>query len=278
MRGIDRALIPSGHLFLWVDKFHLCQGVRPWFDGTSLDIVDLVTWDKGTFGMGYRTRRRAEYCVVLQKQPRKAKGVWKIHNIPDVLQERVSQRDHPHTKPIDLQGELMAAVSHEGDFVIDPAAGSFSVLLSAQNRRRHLPWLRPERLTLWLSFVTLGPRIHRAPTSGCSETQSWASLPVNSVRRHILRVGTGSAYFTRVPNIDDLDAFLKQEIMPDGVSLARKPQIKRSAILDFAGSEPDFMVFKRRRGIQTCHIVELKDGHVFDTKRRVQSAKPCTGS
>ena len=36
MRGIDRALMPSGHLFLWVDKFHLCQGVRPWLNGTSL--------------------------------------------------------------------------------------------------------------------------------------------------------------------------------------------------------------------------------------------------
>ncbi len=136
VRGIDRALVPSGHLFLWVDKFHLCQGVRPWFDGTSLDIVDLVTWNKGTFGMGYRTRRRAEYCVVLQKQPRRAKGVWKVHNIPDVVEERVSQRDHPHAKPIDLQGELMAAVSHEGDYVIDPAAGSFSVLQAALNRRR----------------------------------------------------------------------------------------------------------------------------------------------
>ena len=136
VRGIDRVLIPSGHLFLWVDKFHLCQGVRSWFDGTSLDIVDLVTWDKGTFGMGYRTRRRAEYCVVLQKQPRRAKGVWKIHNITDVIQEQVSQRDHPHTKPVDLQGELMAAVSHEGDFVIDPAAGSFSVLQAARNRGR----------------------------------------------------------------------------------------------------------------------------------------------
>ena len=136
VRGIDRVLIPSGHLFLWVDKFHLCQGVRPWFDGTSLDIVDLVTWDKGTFGMGYRTRRRAEYCVVLQKRPRKAKGVWKTHNIPDVVRERASQRDHPHAKPVDLQGELMAAVSHEGDFVIDPAAGSFSVLQAARNRRR----------------------------------------------------------------------------------------------------------------------------------------------
>ena len=74
VRGIDRALIPSGHLFLWVDKFHLCQGVRPWLDGTSLDIVDLMTWDKGTFGMGYRTRRRAEYCVILQKRPAQREG------------------------------------------------------------------------------------------------------------------------------------------------------------------------------------------------------------
>ncbi len=145
VRGIDRALIESGHLFLWVDKFHLCQGVRHWFDGTSLDIVDLVTWDKGTLGMGYRTRRRAEYCVVLQKQPRKAKGVWTVHNIPDVISEdipevvpeRVSRREHPHAKPIDLQAELLAAVSHEGDFVIDPAAGSFSVLHAAQKRRRN---------------------------------------------------------------------------------------------------------------------------------------------
>ncbi|WP_419737677.1 DNA methyltransferase [Ruegeria sp.] len=136
IRGIDRTLIPSGHLFLWVDKFHLCQGIHPWLDGTRLDIVDLLTWNKGTFGMGYRTRRRGEYCIVLQKQPRKAKGVWKIHNIPDVIQEQVSQRDHPHSKPIDIQGQLMAAVSHEGDFVIDPAAGSFSVLQAARNHGR----------------------------------------------------------------------------------------------------------------------------------------------
>ena len=55
--------------------------------------------------------------------------------------------------------------------------------------------------------------------------------------------------------------------MPEGMWLARKRQIKQSATLDFAGSEPDFMVFKRRGGVQTCHIIELKDGHVFDTKK-----------
>lgn len=71
----------------------------------------------------------------------------------------------------------------------------------------------------------------------------------------------------QVRNIPDLDWFLGREIMPEGLLLARKRQIKRSATLDFAGSEPDFMVFKRRGGVQTCHIVELKDGHVFDTKK-----------
>ena len=136
IRGINRTLIPSGHLFLWVDKFHLCQGVQDWFDGTGLDIVDLLTWDKGTFGMGYRTRRRAEYCIILQKHPRRAKGVWKIHSIPDVVREKASQREHPHSKPVELQGDLIAAVSHEGDFVIDPAAGSFSVLEAASKRSR----------------------------------------------------------------------------------------------------------------------------------------------
>ncbi len=55
--------------------------------------------------------------------------------------------------------------------------------------------------------------------------------------------------------------------MPEGMWLARKRKIKQSATLDFAGSEPDFMVFKRRGGVQTCHIIELKDGHVFDTKK-----------
>ena len=136
IRRIARALTPSGHLFLWVDKFHLCQGIREWRDGTGLDIVDMLTWDKGTFGMGYRTRRRAEHCIILQKPPRKAKGVWKVHNIPDLVHEQVSQREHPHAKPIDLQGDLMAAVSDEGDYVIDPAAGSFSVLAAAKKRRR----------------------------------------------------------------------------------------------------------------------------------------------
>lgn len=136
IRGIDCALRASGHLFLWVDKFHLCEGIHPWLICTRFEIVDLMTWDKGTFGMGYRTRRRGEYCVILQKLPKRAKGVWKFHNIPDVVQEKVSAHAHPHAKPVGLQGALLSAVSDEGDLVIDPAAGSFSVMEAALNHNR----------------------------------------------------------------------------------------------------------------------------------------------
>ena len=144
VKGIDRALMPSGHLFLWMDKFHLCQGFRHWLDGTALDVVDLINWNKGRMGMGYRSRRVTEYCVVLQKQPLRAKGVWKTHNIPDTCEEipdtwkeRADTSEHPHGKPIDLQGELIAAVTHSGDYVIDPAAGSFSVMEAARRRGRN---------------------------------------------------------------------------------------------------------------------------------------------
>ncbi|MBC6415134.1 MAG: site-specific DNA-methyltransferase [Bdellovibrionales bacterium] len=134
---IEKALIPSGHLFLWIDKFHLCSGFHEWFKSTQLDIVDMITWDKGKIGMGYRSRRRSEYMIVLQKQPRKAKGVWKIHNIPDVWLEKIIKKNHTHQKPIELQANLLSAVSNEGDIVIDPASGSFSVLEACKLRGRN---------------------------------------------------------------------------------------------------------------------------------------------
>lgn len=134
---IQEVLLPSGHLFLWIDKFHLCEGVRHWFEGTRLDMVDLIVWDKKRFGMGYRSRRVSEFLLVLQKRPRKAKGVWKVHNIPDVYSESTTKNGHTHRKPHDLQAQLISAVSNEGDVILDPAAGSFSVMESALSVGRH---------------------------------------------------------------------------------------------------------------------------------------------
>jgi len=71
----------------------------------------------------------------------------------------------------------------------------------------------------------------------------------------------------KVNLIPNLDEFLKQEIMKDGVQVADKRKVKKCDKLDFSGSEPDFLIFKRRNGKQECHLVELKDGDSFDTKK-----------
>ena len=129
IKEIDRVLKKSGHLFLWVDKFHLCQGVLEWTAGTELNLVDMIVWDKGKIGMGYRTRRKSEYLVIFQKSPVRAKGCWSDHSIPDIWVEK-TDKIHPHSKPIELQKRLIAATTVKGDTVLDPAAGGFSVLLA----------------------------------------------------------------------------------------------------------------------------------------------------
>lgn len=131
IKEIYRVIESSSYLMLWIDKFHLCEGVGAWIDGLELKIVDLITWDKGKMGMGYRTRKQSEYLLILQKSPCKAKGTWYAHNIRDVWSEKIPtdvQKLHPHAKPKGLQKALIESCTHKGELVLDPASGSFSVL------------------------------------------------------------------------------------------------------------------------------------------------------
>ena len=135
LKEICRTLAPSGHLFLWMDKFHLCTGISEWISETNFQTVDLITWDKGRIGMGYRSRRSCEYLMVLQKLPTRAKGVWTKHDIPDVWKEKVSKKE-THAKPVELQQALIEAVTPPDAIVLDPAAGTFSVLEACKRSRR----------------------------------------------------------------------------------------------------------------------------------------------
>lgn len=136
LKEIDRILVPSGYLFLWVDKFHLIEGVTSWFKDTILETVDMITWNKMKMGMGYRSRRTSEYLVVVQKLPKLAKATWRIHNITDVWDEKVA-KIHPHSKPIELQKQLILATTNENDFVLDPASGGYSVFKACSETGRN---------------------------------------------------------------------------------------------------------------------------------------------
>jgi site-specific DNA-methyltransferase (adenine-specific) len=135
-RETARALAPSGYLLLWTDTYHLCEGDHRRL-GDVLPYVDLLAWDSLKFGMGYRTRRRGDYLLVLQKPPLRAKGTWRDHGIPSRWPEKVETKTHPHVKPAGLIARLIGAVTMPGDLVVDPAAGSFVVMHVANNLGRN---------------------------------------------------------------------------------------------------------------------------------------------
>ena len=66
--------------------------------------------------------------------------------------------------------------------------------------------------------------------------------------------------------IDDLDTFLDSQIMHRGIRVATKKVMRRSEKIQGKSIEPDFIIFERKGQTQTCYIIELKDGHEFDTK------------
>ncbi len=136
---ISRVLKPSSYLFLWVDKFILCEGSHlNWFESfpskyhvekLNMNLVDMITWNKESFGMGYRTRKTSEYLLIYQKSPKMIKS-WTNKSVRDVWSEKIEhpRMGHPHKKPIGLIKTLIESVTKEQDLILDPCAGSFSVL------------------------------------------------------------------------------------------------------------------------------------------------------
>jgi site-specific DNA-methyltransferase (adenine-specific) len=125
-----RVLHPSGHLMLWMDKFSLASGhyLRWVRRAKSLQIVDLITWNKLRPGMGRRARCVSEFLLVLQKLPTRAAGVWTDHSINDGWLESSDRGIHPHAKPYVLTERLIRAASRRGDLIVDPCAGGYGVL------------------------------------------------------------------------------------------------------------------------------------------------------
>lgn len=138
IREIARVTAPSGHVMLWLDKTELLT-IKARVEGfnVGLKTVDFLTWNKGRIGMGYRTRRKCEYLYIAQKLPTRVKGVWTRHDIPDVWEEKQDATAHAHAKPLGLQTALIEATTRPGDLVVDPCAGSYSVMHAARSIGRN---------------------------------------------------------------------------------------------------------------------------------------------
>jgi site-specific DNA-methyltransferase (adenine-specific) len=135
-REIARGLVPSGYCARWIDEFQLLNGL---FKICGLEHVGVVHWDGGRPGMGGRIRTVGGSLVFLQKPPIgvRAKTLpvrWVTKPMIRAVHFetiRFPRSAHPHRKPIGLLAEIIQAVTEPGDTAVDPAAGSFVVMLAA---------------------------------------------------------------------------------------------------------------------------------------------------
>ncbi len=129
---INRTLKSSFYLMLWIDKFHLCDGVGAWLDSTILQVVDLITWDKGKMGMStFRESTDATTRAVASAQELK-KGVLKTDLQTQAGEKFDSENAEAHQKNLEnekakLQQDLANNRAYSDAFV-ESERGFFGAL------------------------------------------------------------------------------------------------------------------------------------------------------
>lgn len=110
----------------------------------------LVTWDKGVGGMGSLYRQQAEFVVVtkwgskshinnvqLGKHGRNRTTVWSVPGLAQIGPDRKKALElHPTIKPVALLMDAILDTSTLGGVILDPFAGTGSMLIAAHRTQR----------------------------------------------------------------------------------------------------------------------------------------------
>lgn len=110
-----------------------------------------IVWDKGCHGMG---DTRSDWAPQHENIVFATKGrfVFPGKRPGTVLRRRrVTGREHPHEKPIELMRELIAAITRPGDLVLDPFLGSGATACAAYELGRRFVGIELEAMYVALA-------------------------------------------------------------------------------------------------------------------------------
>ncbi|MBG0793057.1 ParB N-terminal domain-containing protein [Methylocystis sp. H62] len=149
LRTTAASLVPGAILFLFMDWRHqreVLDSVR----ATSLTLLNVCVWNKGSGGMGSLYRSQHELAFVLKKggAPHKNRvelgrhgrcrtNVWNYPGLAGFGRDRQQQlADHPTVKNCAMIADAIRDVSDRGDLVIDPFSGSGTTIIAAAKTGR----------------------------------------------------------------------------------------------------------------------------------------------
>lgn len=132
--------------YVFMDWRHLTELTHA-ASGAGLRQINLVMWDKGKGGMGslYRSAHELIYVgckggttpeinnVKLGAKGRDRTNVWAYPGATKRGSTAAKAlKDHPTPKPVELIGDAMLDVTKRGDIVLDPFAGSGTIIIAAE--------------------------------------------------------------------------------------------------------------------------------------------------
>ena len=103
-----------------------------WMSGTpGLEFIQMVIWDKGSMGLGWRYRRSWEAVLVAQKKGAPYKWYDRSSRVENIIRPGAygirkiipSADDHPTPKPWQLGAFFIRLHTQAGDIVLDPFMG-----------------------------------------------------------------------------------------------------------------------------------------------------------
>jgi DNA modification methylase len=146
LAAAHRVLRPAGALCICVSRH--CMFTIGGMLGDEWDVREVITWHKPN-AMPNLTRRGLvssnEYIIWAVKRPSRGytfnydemkainggKQMRNLWTLPVTGKREKAHGRHPHQKPLTLTGRLVRMVTHYGDTVLDPFAGSGTTVLDA---------------------------------------------------------------------------------------------------------------------------------------------------
>ena len=135
--------------YLFMDWRHL-RDLLDVCDGLYGELKNICVWDKGQGGMGSFYRSQHELIAVfkngtgkhvnnieLGRHGRNRTNVWSYPGVTSIQGgRREDLKLHPTVKPVALIADAILDGPHRGDLVLDPFAGSGTIILAAENTGR----------------------------------------------------------------------------------------------------------------------------------------------
>lgn len=127
----------DAHIYIFGNPNEL-EKIKPIFN-KYFKLKNILIWDREVIGMGDLKTYGRSYDIVLFGY----NETWKDLNgnrDRDILRfNRVSPNNltHPTEKPLEILEYLIKKSTNEGDYILDPFAGSFSTCKAAKNINRH---------------------------------------------------------------------------------------------------------------------------------------------